>query len=181
MPPLETTLVRQGKKILDNKYLEKILTTRDLCVFFTPAPISGSKRTELTKLMLTNNLRFKHFRGTVAKKYLENSPFKHLSPIMRGPIMIAYPNELNQFEQQQEQTTNASYTTTNFLKKIEKDYNFNLIGIKWKNQFLNANQVHQLKSEGIYRGEVLSLFMKYQRTLLRAFKIHLDKNETNTN
>lgn len=105
---------------------------------------------------------------------------------MRGPIMIAYPNEINLSNDNDNENNSSSsitsgknaFTTTNFLQKLSKDYNLNLIGIKWKNTFLNANQVSDLKSEGTYRGEVLGLFMRYQRSLLRGFKVYLEKQTT---
>lgn len=62
---------------------------------------------------------------------------------------------------------------------LAKEYNLGLMGAKWHNTFLSAQQLKELKSEAVYRGEVLGLFATYQREVVQALNLHHEK-ETGT-
>jgi hypothetical protein len=62
---------------------------------------------------------------------------------------------------------------------LAKEFNLGLMGAKWHNTFLSAQEVKELKAEAVYRGEVLSLFANYQREVVQALNFHHEK-ETGT-
>jgi hypothetical protein len=62
---------------------------------------------------------------------------------------------------------------------LAKEYNLGLMGAKWQNTFLSAQQLRELKSEAVYRGEVLGLFATVQREVVQALNLHHEK-ETGT-
>jgi len=62
---------------------------------------------------------------------------------------------------------------------LAKEFNLGLMGAKWHNTFLSAQEVKELKAEAVYRGEVLSIFAAYQREVVQALNLHHEK-ETGT-
>jgi hypothetical protein len=163
------TLVRQGRKVLANMYLREILTTRDTCFFFQPPSMNSDTTLDMKQKFRTQaGLTWRYISPGVSQHYLKDSPYKALDRLMQGPILVAYPEEI------------ADRTiSTRAVLGLAKEFNLGVLGAKWRNNFLSASELKELKSEGVYRGEVLSLFANYQRTVVQALNMHHEK-ETGT-
>lgn len=78
--------------------------------------------------------------------------------------MIAYPEE----------AVDRAISTKAVIS-LAKEFNLGLMGAKWRNNFLSAQEVRELKGEATYRGEVLSLFMNMQTSVLQALDVHHER------
>lgn len=86
------TVVRQGRKVLANAWLEEILTTRDACFFFQPPSLDGGTTLEMKqKFHAQLGMAWRHVRPQVSRHYLAQSPYRELQRLMQGPVMVAYP------------------------------------------------------------------------------------------
>lgn len=164
MPKQLQTLVRQGRKVLANLWLKEVLTTRDTCFFFQPPSMDGDTQLDMRQKFHKAQLTWRHFRPNVSKHYLQSSPYKELSTLLHGPFMIAYPI-----------SPEVQGINTKAVLQLSKEFNLALMGAKWKNQFLSATTLEELKSENVYRGEILSLFMTYQRDIYEALRVYHEK------
>jgi len=170
MPKQLQTIVRQGRKVLANLWLKEVLTTRDTCFFFQPPSQDGDTQLDMRQKFNKENLTWRHFRPSVSKHYLKSSPYKELTCLMNGPFMIAYPTN-----------PEAKGISTKSVLSLSKEFNLALLGAKWKNQFLTSDTIKELKGENVYRGEILSLFMSYQRDLYEALRVHHERNTPKAN
>lgn len=164
MPKQLQTIVRQGRKILANKYLEQILTTRDTCFFFHAPKLTGEAQLSLKQKMHKEKMTWRHIRGSVSRHYLENSPYRELQSILQGPVMMAYPEEVEDMP-----------INTKTILNLAKEYKLGLLGAKWRNTFLTPDDIKELKSEAVLRGEVLSLFLTYHDGVARALNTYVKK------
>lgn len=165
MPKELQTIVRQGRKVLANLWLKEVLTTRDTCFFFQAPSLNGETELELRqKFHHQLGMTWRHFRPSVSKHYLKDSPYRELLRLMQGPFLIAYAKEAVDRD-----------IPTKSLLALAKEYNLGLLGAKWRNTFVTANQVKELKSEATYRGEVLALFAGAQRNVVQALNVHHEK------
>lgn len=165
MPKQLVTLVRQGRKVLANLYLKEILTTRDPCFFFMNPDMTGDTLLDMRQKFYKENLQFMHFRPAVSRHYLKSSPYANLSSLLQGPFLIAY-----------QRVPDDKGVGISTMSNLSKEFNLALLGVKWQNQFLSPMDVKELKSENVYRGEVLSLFHSQQAKLVKALKTYHDKN-----
>lgn len=165
MPKQLQTVVRQGRKVLANLWLKEVMTTRDACFFFQPPSLDGEQTLELKQRFHTQlGMTWRHIRPKVSAHYLEASPYRELRRLMQGPVMVAYPEE-----------NAACQVSTKQLLALAKEYNLGLMGAKWQNTFLSAQEVRELKGEAVYRGEVLGLFATFQREVVQALNVHHER------
>lgn len=164
MPKQLQTIVRQGRKLLANKWLEHILTTRDTCFFFQSPGLNGEATLQLKQKLHKEKMTWRHFRPSVSRHYLKSSPYRELESIMQGPVMIAYPEEAVEMP-----------IKTRTILNLAKEYNLGLLGAKWNNRFLTPNDIKELKSESVYRGEVLSLFLTYHNGVAKALNAYIER------
>jgi hypothetical protein len=169
MPKQLQTVVRQGRKVLANLWLKEILTTRDTCFFFQPPSLDGEQTLDMKqKFSKQLGMTWRHVRPKVSQHYLRESPYRELQNLMQGPVMIAYPREAEDRQ-----------ISTKTVLALAKEFNLGLMGAKWRNTFLSAQELRELKGEAVYRGEVLALFANYQREVVQALNLHHEK-ETGT-
>ena len=165
MPKELQTVVRQGRKVLANLWLKEVLTTRDTCFFFQPPSLDGDATLDMKqKFHKQLGMTWRHVRPAVSRHSLAGSPYQNLAHLMQGPLVVAYPEE----------AVDRSISTKAVLG-LAKEFNLGLQGAKWRNTFLSAQEVKELKSEAVYRGEILALLASSQRTLVQALNVHFEK------
>ena len=127
--------------------------------------MDGDTQLDMRQNFHKEQLTWRHFRPSVFKHFLKSSPFKELSCLMHGPFMVAYPN-----------SPEVKGISIKSVLSLAKEFNLALPGAKWKNRFLTPDTIQELKGESAYRGEILSIFMTYQRDIYEALRVHHDRS-----